>query len=222
MGQRHLEKNDEPTIDCAARRLGVDAVVDVARAAFDHAGELATLECGHTAAVLGAVRLAARRTGVGEPAPERFAESFDVDPERVAVADEVLATYLSPPADRDEIRSLRRTLVVAREVRAAVERGRNAGPELPARTSLTPRPSCSLARAATSIPAPTASTRGSRRRRFATTSSASKPTSNWLGSGRNCTRWSPRTEPPGVSPADARARYRGSPPSSMSLCRNAR
>ncbi|ELY74844.1 hypothetical protein [Natrinema pallidum] len=131
MGQRHLEMSAEPTIDCAARRLGVESTVDVARAAFDHAGEMATLECGHTAAVLGAVRLAARRTGVGEPAPERLAESFDVDPERVVAADEVLATYLSPPADQDEIRSLRRTLVVAREVRAAVERGRNAGPELP-------------------------------------------------------------------------------------------
>ncbi|WP_226481114.1 hypothetical protein [Natrinema amylolyticum] len=131
MGQRHLETDAEPTIDCAARRLGVESAVDVARAAFDHAGEMATLECGRPAAVLGAVCLAARRTDVGEPAPERLESSFDVDPERVAAADEVLATYLSPPADPDEIRSLRRTLVVAQEVLAAVERGRNAGPELP-------------------------------------------------------------------------------------------
>ncbi|WP_222920023.1 hypothetical protein [Natrinema sp. SYSU A 869] len=131
MGQRHLEPDAESTIDCATRRLGVEPIADVARAVFDHAGEMATLEYGRTAAMLGAVRLAARRTDVGEPDPERLKEPFDVDPERVAAADEVLATYLGPPADPDEIRSLRRTLVVAQEVLAAVERGRNAGPELP-------------------------------------------------------------------------------------------
>ncbi len=131
MGQRHLEMTAELTIDCAAHRLEVDAAAAVARAAFDHAGEMAALEYGRSAAVLGAIRLAARRTGVGEPDRERIAAAFDVDPDRVVDADELLATYLSPPADADEIRSLRRTLVVAREVLAAIERGRDAGPELP-------------------------------------------------------------------------------------------
>ncbi|MFC4246809.1 hypothetical protein ACFOZ7_07320 [Natribaculum luteum] len=131
MGQRHLEMPAELTIDCAAHRLEVDAAAAVARAAFDHAGEMATLEYGRPAAVLGAIQLAARRTGVGEPDRERIAAAFDVDPDRVVDADELLATYLSPPADADEIRSLRQTLVVAQEVLAAVERGRNAGPELP-------------------------------------------------------------------------------------------
>ncbi|MFB1063610.1 hypothetical protein [Natrinema sp. H-ect4] len=131
MGQRHLETNVELTIDRVARRLEVESAADVARAVFEHAGQMATLEYGRSAAVLGAVRLACRRTGVGEPDRERVAEMFDIDPARVVAADELLARYLCPPADADEIRSLRRTLVVAQEVLAAVERGRNAGPELP-------------------------------------------------------------------------------------------
>jgi hypothetical protein len=131
MGQRHLEMPTELTIDCAAHRLEVDTAATVARAAFEHAGEMATLEYGRPAAVLGAVRLAARRTDVGEPDRDRIAATFDVDPERVVHADELLATYLSPPADADEIRSLRQTLIVAQEVLAAVERGHSAGPEFP-------------------------------------------------------------------------------------------
>ncbi|QLK24918.1 hypothetical protein HYG81_12455 [Natrinema zhouii] len=131
MGQRHLESNAELTIDRAARRLEVEPAADVARAAFEHAGETATLEYGRPAAVLGAVRLACRRTDVGEPDRERIAETFGVDPARVVAADDLLARSLCPPADADEVRSLRRALVVAQEVLAAVERGRNAGPELP-------------------------------------------------------------------------------------------
>lgn len=131
MGQRHLETDGEPSIDCAARRLEVDSAADVARAAFDHAGELATLEYGRSAAVLGAVRLACRRTGLGEPDRERFAAAFDVDPDRVVAADELLSEYLGPPADPEDVRSLRRRLVVAQEVLAAIERGRDAGPQLP-------------------------------------------------------------------------------------------
>ncbi|WP_265110365.1 hypothetical protein [Halosolutus halophilus] len=131
MGQRHLETDAELTIDCAAYRLEVESVAEVARAVFDHAGELAALEYGRPAAVLGAVRLAARRTDVGDLERERLAAAFDVDPDRVVAADELQTRYLTPPADADEIRSLRRTLIVAREVLAAVERGRNAGPELP-------------------------------------------------------------------------------------------
>ncbi|WP_435553114.1 hypothetical protein [Natrinema sp. CGMCC1.2065] len=131
MGQRHLEAEAAPSIDCAVRRLEVDSAIAVARAAFDHAGELATLAYDRTAAVLGAVRLAARRTDAGEPARDEIAAAFDVDPERVVAADELLASHLGTPADADEIRSLRRALLVAREVQTAVERDRNAGPELP-------------------------------------------------------------------------------------------
>ncbi|WP_226005365.1 hypothetical protein [Natrinema salinisoli] len=131
MGQRHLETDAELSIDCAARRLGVDPAAEVARAAFDHAGELAALEYGRTAAVLGSLRLAARRTDVVDLEREHLAEAFDVDPDDVVAAEELLTRYLSPPADAAEIRSLRRTLIAAREVLAAVERGRAAGPELP-------------------------------------------------------------------------------------------
>ncbi|MDF9745678.1 hypothetical protein [Natrinema salsiterrestre] len=131
MGQRHLETDAELSIDCAARRLGVGPAAEVARAAFDHAGELAALEYGRSAAVLGSLRLAARRIDVGDLERERFADAFDVDPDDVVAAEELLTRYLSPPADAAEIRSLRRTLIAAREVLAAVERGRAAGPELP-------------------------------------------------------------------------------------------
>ncbi|WP_246999036.1 hypothetical protein [Halosolutus gelatinilyticus] len=131
MGQRHLEMDAELTIDCAAHRLEVDSVAEIARAVFDHAGELATVQYGRSAAVLGAVRLACRRADVGDLERERLADAFDVDPDRVVAAHELQARYLTPPATVDEIRSLRRTLIVAREVLAAVERGRNAGPELP-------------------------------------------------------------------------------------------
>lgn len=131
MGQPHLETNGELTIDCAAHRLGVESVAEIAHAVFDHTGDLAALQYGRSAAVLGAVRLAARRTDVGDLERERFATAFDVDPDDVVAADELQARYLTPPADADEIRSLRRTLIVAREVLAAVERGRGVGPELP-------------------------------------------------------------------------------------------
>jgi hypothetical protein len=131
MGQRHLEADAAPTIDRAVRRLEVEPAAAVARAAFEYAGEMAALEYGRTAAVLGAVRLAARRTDAGEPDRDRIADAFDVDPERVVAADGLLVSVLGSPADPDEIRSLRRTLVVAREVLAAIERDRNAGPVLP-------------------------------------------------------------------------------------------
>ncbi|WP_254763063.1 hypothetical protein [Natrinema marinum] len=131
MGQRHLEPDGELTIDCAARRMEVDAAAATARAAFEYAGELATVEHGRSAAVLGAVRLACRRTDVGEPDREEFAAAFDVDPDRVLAADELLAEHLGPPADADDVRSLRRRLVVVQEILAAVERGRTAGPQLP-------------------------------------------------------------------------------------------
>ncbi|SER56666.1 hypothetical protein [Natrinema salaciae] len=131
MGQRHLETDAELSIDCAASRLEMDPAADIARAAFEHAGELAALEYGRSAAVLGALRLAARRTDVRALDHDRLADAFDVDPERVVAAHELLARHLTPPADADEIRSLRRTLIVAQEVLAAIERGRAAGPELP-------------------------------------------------------------------------------------------
>ncbi|MXV60829.1 hypothetical protein GS429_01830 [Natronorubrum sp. JWXQ-INN-674] len=133
MGQRHSQTGDELTVDEAIRRLEADAdvVAAVARAAFDHAGELATLEYGRSAAVLGAVRLAGRRTN-DRPLESACLESlFDVDPDRVTAAEELLASHLSPPAAESEIRSLRRRLVVAHELLAAAERGSVAGPELP-------------------------------------------------------------------------------------------
>lgn len=130
MGQRHLDET-ELSIDCAARRLEVEPAAGIARAAFEHAGELAALEYGRPAAVLGAIRLACRRTDVTEPALGRLEDAFDVDRDRVVAADQMLAEHLLSPAADAEIRSLRQTLIVAREVLAAVERGRGAGPELP-------------------------------------------------------------------------------------------
>lgn len=131
MGQRHLETTAELTIDRAAHGLEVTSVTDVARAAFDHAGEEVIGKLGLDAAVLGAIRLACRRTGVGEPAREQFAAEFAVDPDLVVAADDVLAGRLSSPADTDDIRSLRRRLIVAQEVLTAVECDRGAGPQLP-------------------------------------------------------------------------------------------
>lgn len=130
MGQRHVPAGDELTIDRAVRRLDVDDVAAVARAAFDHAGELATLQYGRPAAVLGAVRLASRRMRTRTLERERF-EPFDVDPDRVVAADELFARHLGPPADGAEIRSLRRRLIVAHELLAAAERGGVVGPVLP-------------------------------------------------------------------------------------------
>ncbi|RQH03235.1 hypothetical protein [Natrarchaeobius oligotrophus] len=124
MGQRRNEPRDALTIERAARRLGVEDVADVARAAYDHAGELAALEYGRTAAVLGACRLASRR-GRGETLTrDRIAAAFDVGYEDVVEADCDIASHLAPPADADDVRSLRRTLIVASELLAAVERGR--------------------------------------------------------------------------------------------------
>ncbi|WP_049922785.1 hypothetical protein [Halopiger djelfimassiliensis] len=122
MGQRHVEPGDALTIEQAATRLEAEPVVDVARAAFDHAGELATLEYGRPAAVLGALRLASRRSRHRTLDRSRIASVYDVDPDRVADAEAEIASYLTPPADADEIRTLRRTLIVARELLDAAER----------------------------------------------------------------------------------------------------
>lgn len=124
MGQRQLEPADAPTIADAARRLDVADVAGVARAAYESAGELAAREYGRAAAVLGAVRLATRRSRRRTLDRERIASAFDVDPDRVVAADAEIASALTPPADADEIRSLRRRLIVARELLAAAERDR--------------------------------------------------------------------------------------------------
>lgn len=137
MGQRHSQvgdgsgiANDDLTIDEAVRRLEVDAVADVARAAFDHAGELAALQHGHAAAVLGAVRLATRRSRHPTVDRDELA-TFDIDPDDVVAAEAELSRHLDSPASESEIASLRRRLIVARELLAAAERGGVAGPELP-------------------------------------------------------------------------------------------
>ncbi|WP_436347497.1 hypothetical protein [Natronorubrum sp. FCH18a] len=130
MGQRHSPAGDGLTVDQATRRLEVDAVTPVARAALDYAGDLASRRYGRTAAVLGAVRLASRRTDARTLERDRF-EAFEVEPDRVIAADELLADRLGSPAAPEEIRSLRRRLIVAHELLAAAERGRVVGPELP-------------------------------------------------------------------------------------------
>ncbi|WP_049889141.1 hypothetical protein [Natronolimnohabitans innermongolicus] len=137
MGQRHTQMSEETTtgdltVDDAVGRLEADDVAAVARAAFDHAGELAALQHGHAAAAIGAARLATRRDR--RPTIERGAISTafdDVDPDDVVAAETVLARHLGSPAPTAAIRSLRRRLIVAREFLAAVERGRVAAPELP-------------------------------------------------------------------------------------------
>ncbi|QRV16226.1 hypothetical protein JMJ58_04850 [Haloterrigena salifodinae] len=123
--------NDGPSVDEAVRRLEVDAVADIARAAFDHAGELAALQHGHTPAVLGAVRLATRRSRRPTVDREELAAAFDVDPDDVVAAESELSRHLGTPAPESEIASLQRRLIVARELLAAAERGTVAGPDLP-------------------------------------------------------------------------------------------
>ncbi|MWV40846.1 hypothetical protein [Natrialba sp. INN-245] len=131
MGQRHVEPGDAPTIEQVTRRLEAEDVADVARATFDCVGELAALECGSTAAALAACRLASRRTRREPLTCERMADTFDVDPEHVADAEATIASYLTPPADADDVRALRRTLIVAHELLDAVERDRLHALELP-------------------------------------------------------------------------------------------
>ncbi|MFP8952923.1 hypothetical protein ACLI4Z_08125 [Natrialbaceae archaeon A-arb3/5] len=131
MGQRQIESRDALTIERAADRLGAEAVVDAAQAAFDHAGELAALEYGRPAAVLGALRLATRRSRHGPLGRERIASTFDVDLDRIGDAEADIASHLTPPADADDVRALRRTLIVAQELLAATERGHARGLKLP-------------------------------------------------------------------------------------------
>ncbi|MEY7851481.1 hypothetical protein AB7C87_20035 [Natrarchaeobius sp. A-rgal3] len=131
MGQRHVEPGDAPTIEQVARRLEAEDVADVARAAFDCAGDLAALEYGRTASVLGACRLASRRSRRKPLSYERLADAFGVDPECVADAEATIASYLTPPADADDVRALRRTLIVAHELLDALECDRLHALELP-------------------------------------------------------------------------------------------
>ena len=154
MGQRRSQvddgtgtaTDDDLTVDEAVRRLEIDAVADVARAAFGHAGELAALQHGRDAAVLGAVRLATRRSRLRTVDREELA-AFDVDPDDVVAAEELLSRHLGSPAPESAVRELRRRLIVARELLAAAERGGVAGPELPG-SYLAPTAPFLLARAA--------------------------------------------------------------------------
>lgn len=138
MGQRHSRAGGDVgtatatslTVEEAVRRLEVGAG-DVARAAFDHAGERAAVHHGHTAAVLGAVRLASRRDRRPTVDREELAATFDVDPDAVVAAEAVLTRHLDSPVDESAVQSLRRRLIVARECLATAERGGVAGPELP-------------------------------------------------------------------------------------------
>lgn len=138
MGQRHYPTGDGLTVDQVARRLEVDELSCIARVAFEYAGDRAVRQHGHTTTVLGALRLASRRSA-GDVLEcedvalecDRLESVFGVNPDRVLAAEELLARQLSDPADPEEIRSLRRRLIVARELLAAVERGSVVGPTLP-------------------------------------------------------------------------------------------
>lgn len=121
---------DELTIETTCGRLGVEAVTDVARVVVEHAGETAIHRFGRRATVLAAVRLASRRTEGTRVTTTQLEAAFDVDHERITAAEATLTDELSPPADPEEIRAIRRRLVVAREILAALEAGR-ARPELP-------------------------------------------------------------------------------------------
>ncbi|ADD06363.1 uncharacterized protein Nmag_2809 [Natrialba magadii ATCC 43099] len=107
------------TVGEAIDQLDADALGPVARAAFAHAGELATLEYGRPAAVLGAIRLASRRSRHATLECERLAAVFDADPDAVSRADAAIASTLTPPADASTIRTLRRRLIVVEELLAA-------------------------------------------------------------------------------------------------------
>ncbi|EMA41167.1 hypothetical protein [Halobiforma nitratireducens] len=119
-----------PTIEDAARRFGVESATAVARAALERAGEPAIDRFGRGATVLAAVRLASRRTDGPTIGVRDLSDAFGVGRDPIVGAEEVLATTLSPPADPDETRTLRRRLVVAHEIRTACESGRPR-PELP-------------------------------------------------------------------------------------------
>ncbi|ELY89326.1 hypothetical protein [Natrialba taiwanensis] len=139
MGQRQFkpeETAESVSVEQAVSRLDVDALGEVAGTAFDHAGELAAFEFGHTAAVLGAIRLASRRSRHATLECERLAAVFDVDPDSIRGADAMIASHLTPPADAAEIRTLRRHLIVTEELLTAV------------RSATQPRPNCRPALAA--------------------------------------------------------------------------
>lgn len=155
MAQCQLSPAEEPTIDDVASQLELSQLTPVARAAFESAGDLAAREYGRPAAVLGAFRLASRRsrspsleaawlvsasefdggvdarTGTGTDGDRADADAVSVDPADVVAADEFIASRLSPPADADEIRALRRRLIVAHELLAAAARGRPEALQLP-------------------------------------------------------------------------------------------
>ncbi len=189
MGQRHVEPGDAPTIEQVTRRLEAEDVADVARATFDCAGELAALECGSTAAALAACRLASRRTRREPLTCERMADTFDVDPEHVADAEATIASYLTPPADADDVRALRRTLIVAYELLDAVERDRLHALELPGSYLADAAPGCSVAHSDRSNHETTTDA-GSTKTNSGLTSNDSRPIWNSLDWARCCTRTS--------------------------------
>ncbi|SDQ29305.1 hypothetical protein [Natronobacterium texcoconense] len=121
---------DRLTIEAAARRLGVESTTDVARAALEYAGDPAISQYGRAATVLAAVRLASRRTETSTVGFQQIEAVADVDRDRLTGAESLLTETISPPADPDDVRSIRRRLVVAREILAALEAGRET-PELP-------------------------------------------------------------------------------------------
>ncbi|SFB71433.1 hypothetical protein SAMN05444422_101414 [Halobiforma haloterrestris] len=124
------QSNAAPTIDDATRRLGVESATAVARAVLEAAGDRPFRRFGRPATVAAAVRIASRRTEGPTVGLERIVPALAVDPGRVERAEARLTAALSEPADPDEIRTLRRRLVVAHELLAACEAGRRR-PELP-------------------------------------------------------------------------------------------
>ncbi|ELY89567.1 hypothetical protein C483_13613 [Natrialba hulunbeirensis JCM 10989] len=116
------------TVGEAIDRLDADALGPVARAAFAHGGELATLEYGRPAAVLAAIRLASRRSRHATLECERLAAAFDADSEAISGADAAIASTLTPPADASTIRTLRRRLIVVEELLAAARAAGSSSP----------------------------------------------------------------------------------------------
>ncbi|WP_254767280.1 hypothetical protein [Salinilacihabitans rarus] len=118
-------------VERAARLLDVDGVSDVARAALDGAGGPALRRCGRGAAVVAALRLAARRGGRVDLDLEDACEAFGVHPGDALRAEELLRAELSPPAGPEAVSRLRRGVNAVREVLLAKERGRTNAPRLP-------------------------------------------------------------------------------------------
>lgn len=123
-------KAGEATVERTAARFGATELGDVARAAFENASASAVRQYGREVAIVAALCVAGRRTGRGEVDVESACEVLGLEPSSVAHAAELIECELSPPATDAEIRSLRRSVVAARELLAGVENDRVNAPRL--------------------------------------------------------------------------------------------